>query len=236
MYNIALCDDEAIFSKMLSITIKNILDDAKIPFNLDIYSSGNELLDAIYNKANIYHLLFLDILMESMNGMELAKTLREKGNDSTIVFITATPEFSLKGYEVGAFRYLLKPTLPHELKSILYHDYEKSTKQKFLTIKDGNKFKQFYMDKISHFEIQGRKVAVFSADKCVLISSKLPTIAKQLPESTFIRCHQSFIINIDKVIELKYGEAIMDDGKKVPISRVHWKIIQNAFLSKLGNV
>ena len=235
MYNIAICDDEVIFSKMLSLTIKNILDEAQIPFNVDIYSSGNDLLNAIDNRTDIYNLLLLDILMDGMDGMELAKILREKGNAATIVFVSSTPDFSLKGYEVGAFRYLLKPTNPEELKDILYHNYENSIRQKLLTIKDGNKFKQFYIDKISHFEIQGRKVAVFSVDKTTSISSKLPIIAKQLPSNKFIRCHQSFIINLDKVVELRYGEAIIDDGKKIPISRTHWKEMQTAFLNKLGD-
>jgi len=234
MYHIALCDDEAVFADDLSATVKGILDELCIPFTLDVFSSCEALWDVLRDKPDVYQLLLLDIMMSGMNGLELARTIRRQNDKVTIVFITSTPDFALQGYEVHAFHYLLKPISRKALKTILEHDSHHTAQLNTMIVREGTVFRQLDFDKINFLETQGRKVAVYLGDKTILISGKLPEMENQLPKNRFVRCHQSFILNMDKVAELRYGEAVMNNGKRVPVSRSYLKMVQQCFLSKLG--
>jgi len=234
MYHIALCDDEAVFADALSAMVKGILDELCIPYTLNVYSSCEALWDDLRDKPDVYQLLLLDIMMNGMNGLELARTIRQQNEKVTIVFITSTPDFALQGYEVHAFHYLLKPISRKALRTILEHDSHHTAQLNTLTVREGTVFRQLDIDKINYLETQGRKVAAFLCDDTVLISARLPEMENQLPKNRFVRCHQSFILNMDKVAELRYGEALMNDGKRVPVSRSYLQKVQQSFLSKLG--
>lgn len=234
MYHIALCDDEAVFADALSTMVKGIMDELCIPYKLDVFSSCEALWDVLRDKPDVYELLLLDIMMNGMNGLELAQTIRRQNEKVTIVFITSTPDFALQGYEVHAFHYLLKPISRKALKTLLKHDSHHTAQLNTLIVREGTVFRQLDIDKINYLETQGRKVAVFLVDDTILISARLPEMENQLPKNRFVRCHQSFILNMDKVAELRYGEAVMNDEKRVPVSRSYLKMVQKSFLSKLG--
>ena len=105
---IAVCDDEKDdLAKIISMT-KQILQDEKIIHSISVYDSASALLADIQNGIS-YHILLLDVMMDGMNGMELAAELRKQHNNMTIIFISSNREMALCGYEVSAARYLAKP-------------------------------------------------------------------------------------------------------------------------------
>ncbi len=93
--------------------IKNIIEDISFEIDEDIiinqFYSGKELIDNISNKNEKYDIIFLDILMSNLNGIETSKYIRKIDNSVNIVFLTSSSEFAINGYEVGALDYLLKP-------------------------------------------------------------------------------------------------------------------------------
>lgn len=109
MYQVAICEDDPLFSQQLSQLVKEILDEAQISFQLTVYSSAQALKKALLEEGSIIHILFLDIIMEGEDGLSLAKQLRQVEMDLAIVFVTASKEFALAGYEVKPLHYLLKP-------------------------------------------------------------------------------------------------------------------------------
>lgn len=236
MYHIAICDDEAIFAGSLSEMAKKILEELHIPFLLDIYTSCNKLYEIVSDKPDTYELILLDILMDGMNGMDFAKKLRKLGSRVTIVFITSTPDFSLQGYEVQAFHYLLKPVKESALCKIFELDYRRLTQKDRITVKEGTGIRQLEINQISHLETRGRKVAVYLTDETVLVSAKMTELELKLPRDRFIRCHQSFLINMDYVTHLRHSEAVMKDNSKIPVSRAHLHNVQTSFLEKLGRI
>ena len=234
MYRIAICDDEAIFAKSLSSIVKKIMEELNLPYQLDLYLSCDQLWEVALDKPDAYQLLLLDIIMDGTDGMELARKLRNIGSSVTIAFITSTPDYSLQGYEVQALHYLLKPVDESTLKKIIQLDYPRKMRNEYLTVKEGTNIRRLNTNSICILETKGRKVAVYLAAETILVSAKLSELECRLPMDCFMRCLQSFILNMDQVAELRYGEAIMADGRSIPVSRAYLHKIQKAFLEKLG--
>lgn len=105
MIKIAICDDEQFFVDEENNIISNYLNSKKLKYEILSYISGQELLKSDINK---YDIIFLDMEMPGMDGMEVAMKLRDKGVNAEIVFVTAYVKYSTQGYHVGAFRYIIK--------------------------------------------------------------------------------------------------------------------------------
>ena len=119
---IAVCDDEKDdLAKIISMT-KQILQDEKIIHSISVYDSAGALLADIQNEVS-YHMLLLDVMMDGMNGIELAAELRKQHNNMTIIFISSNREMALCGYEVSAARYLAKPLDENKMKEALLYSY-----------------------------------------------------------------------------------------------------------------
>lgn len=114
MIRIAICEDEQIMSARLSDWVSSILDKHFIEYRIETCQNGCALL-----AREPYDLLLLDIEMEPMNGLELAGKLRERGDESRLVFITAHAQYAVDAYDVHPFHYLIKPVDVEKLEQIL---------------------------------------------------------------------------------------------------------------------
>ena len=109
MFRIAICDDETIFAEELNELISDFMMERGLVFDVDIYSSGEELVALGIEMAQ-YTIVFLDINMDKVDGIMAAQKIREVSREVFIVFVTAYIKYSLEGYRLGAIRYLLKGT------------------------------------------------------------------------------------------------------------------------------
>ena len=107
MVEIAICDNEIKFISGLKKIVSDFFDNLQVDYSIDTFSSGEELIDVGMNVSK-YNILFLDIEMESVNGIETARKIREYSTESYIVFVTAFAKYSLEGYSVDTTRYILK--------------------------------------------------------------------------------------------------------------------------------
>ena len=108
MISVAICDDEKYFSHILKNMIAAYMAQRGIEYSLDMFGSGNELLSCLSDNAVRTTVIFLDINMEDMDGIETATRIRQFSKDVYIVFVTAYIKYSLEGYKVNAIRYLIK--------------------------------------------------------------------------------------------------------------------------------
>ena len=125
MIYLALCDDDAVFRLKFKEMLTRVLDNAGIFHHIYEFESGEDLLENYPKKLDI---LFLDIKMASLNGLETAKLLREQGQDFLLIFITSAEEYVYDAFEVEAFRYLLKPADDFKLEQSLFAAVEKKRK------------------------------------------------------------------------------------------------------------
>ena len=149
---IAVCDDEEKFRNQARDMVDKLAGSLDVV--VDAYSDGNQLLAAFDKKP--YDVLFLDIEMPVMDGITLAKKLRERSDSIYIVFLTGHVEYALEGYEVNALRYLTKPVQEEKLREVLRFVMDQNTSKKQLMIKEDGEELLLNIADIIYFEAQNQ--------------------------------------------------------------------------------
>ncbi len=231
MINIAVCDDE----KCLSEKIEKMAEDFFRKKNTDIsvvqYSSGEELL-----KSNErIDILFLDIGMQGIDGIETARRLRVHDYKGFLVFITVLKEMVFQSFEVQPFDYLVKP--------VQEEHFEKTMERLFLSMQDRLSpekvnllVQKGYESNIISFqdiiccEIIDRKVYLYlKSGEVIDYYDRIENLEKKL-DRRFFRCHRSYLINLNHLKSYRNNTAYMADGKEIPVSRLRSKEFSNVIL------
>lgn len=231
MLKIAVCDD----SEWIQTEIKSLL--VKISFELDTdlsidtFADGEELVAAIHNNA-AYHLIYLDIEMDSMDGLTAAKQIRALDLAVQIIFITAHDSYALQGYEARPFSYLLKP--------VNYAVFSKTFKEVYALIQ---KTEQFFLYETArtHIKLPIRQIFYFeSCNKHIIVHTlygsevfpgKLKDIQQQLDlqGAEFLRIHKSFLVNFQYITHLFSGQVKLTNAEILPISTLYRPIVREQY-------
>ena len=209
-YKIAICDDEPLhIDKIRSI----LLDE-----ETDNYTKPANLLNAI-TAGKRYDVLFLDIMMPEIDGISLARELRELDEDMLIVFITSKIEFMQTGYEVKAFRYLLKDQIDTGLPKI-WKDIEKELLDRadtYFTYEFERKTYRYPCRAILYLESNLRRIILHTNRDTATLYGKLDDLAIKYP--MFVRIHKSFLVNRCHIRSISAGMVVLSNGDVLPISR-----------------
>lgn len=236
MYRIALCEDEALFSKDLEVMCRSILDHLAVDYEMNLFNSSKDFLHAFLDKGKRFDLMLLDIVMAEPNGMDLAHLIRKDDSDGAIIFITSNPDFALLGYDVQALHYLIKPAKQDVLERLIKADYNNRFQTNFYIFETGTQMVRVAVQEIVCLETVGRKVEVTLQSGVVYYNGKLSELLEELPNEQFVRCHQAFALNIKNIQELNYNEAITCTGKSISVSRTYTKDVQHAFAKHLRDL
>lgn len=164
-------------------------------------------------------ILLLDIEMGLMNGVELAKTIRQTNDTVQIIFITGYPDFIAEGYEVSALHYLLKPISETKLHTVLDKAARNLSKsEKRLCITHDRRTDFVPLSQITYIEAQKQYVEIHTDDEVYRIKSSLLEIEIQLDEY-FFKCQRSFIVNLRHVMRISPNCVVLKNASEVPISR-----------------
>lgn len=234
MIQIVLCEDQIQHQKTIEKFLQEILGENNIEYNLRIYKSGEELLNDYPKNVDIF---ILDIQMEKINGMDVARKIREiDKNKPEIIFTTSLVEYIQEGYEVRAYRYLLKPIKYEELKKHILSCIDEviNKKDKFILIENKNETYKIKIEEITYIEIQRKDMSIHTESKIYKTKMTMDKIEKELKNYNFYRCHKSFLVNIDYVENIKQYVAILDNKEEVLVSRHRFKDFKHKFLSSLG--
>ncbi len=224
MITIAICDDDSSQIKAL----KKMLTEWNSQIAVKEYSSAEQFL---FNYPDTEcDLLLLDIEMSDMNGMELAKSLRAKGDMLPIVFITGFSEYMGDGYDVEALHYLLKPVDKKKLFRVLdrYTCSRKPKNRIILPIVDGSVITA--SERIMYLEAFGKKTqAALKCGKKLICTLGLSAVSEKLGQG-FVSCHRSYVVNLEFISSVSKSEITMDSGEKIPISRRLYDSVNRAFI------
>jgi len=218
---IAICDDspEDIFQ----------LSDALLAFDplfeIVTFSNGQMLIDEILDRHFTADLLFLDIYMPGLNGVETARQINAVQKDIKIIFLSSSKDHYPQAYEVFAFNYLVKPLNRERLNTVLSRALEELAKENIYKISFQYKGTVHNVDcrKIQYIESRDKLLFLHLEDGSILqCYGRLEEIRKSLPEQYFLRCHQSFLVNLFQVDEA--GESYFRIGAAmISISRKYAK-------------
>jgi len=235
VYKIALCENEEVFAVAQQEICRGIFDKMNIEYEISAFQSAEEFLDVFNIGQARFDLLILDIMMDGMDGMELARKIRESDKNATIIFLTSNRDYALQGYDVNALHYLMKPLDATALERLIKVAYNEKFVENFLVIKMGTQHLRIPADDIICLETTGRRVEITLLDQTVACSGKLSDLLSELPKDRFVRCHQAFALNVKNIRELGKQEATAVNGKKIPVSRTFMSDTKKVFVRQLGN-
>jgi len=234
----AICDDHPSQIKILTALLERYLKERPgVEMQYSCFSSGGDLLSSMAD-GKIYNLLLLDIIMPEINGIELAKKVREYNENSTMIYLTVSKDHALDAYGVSAVQYILKPvkvSTPFPvLDNVLPTLFQE--KERYFLLSAAESDIKIPFSSIICVELNHRRLKIYLENGKTLFSKYIrttftDTIAPLLQDGRFIRPHKSFVINIDKAEELTKNEFIMRNDIKVPVSRLNYADMKNAYTS-----
>lgn len=224
--DIAIIEDEASCCKHLKSILENWSIKHSIMIAVSCYETGKALLSDSFQK---YKLIFLDIDMPKISGMETAKKLRQNAYNGYIIFVTAHNEYVYEGYHVRALDYILKPITQKTLENCLnpvLHELESSA----YILRTATSIEKIPYSSILAFATQGHYIEIIT--KQTTYRQKIPLkVLKQLLPEDFVQCHRTLIVNINHVVKLNGKNLHLTNHTVYPISKQYMESIQNAFIS-----
>ena len=211
----AVCDDGAVDRASLIAMIRRYCEQRKIPAGIAQFASAGELLQKFV--PGKYHVVFLDIYMPGITGIEAARRLRERDTRCLLVFTTTSEDHVLDSYSVYAAGYLLKPYTEGQLKETLDWCIQSLSDQlQVYEFVSDRERRQVALGDIFFIEIYGRDAVLHTADKDYTFHRSLSEIEQELPEE-FLRCHRSYLVNMRHIARALATDFLLKDGRLVPI-------------------
>ncbi|MCR5620094.1 MAG: LytTR family DNA-binding domain-containing protein [Lachnospiraceae bacterium] len=241
MLNIAICDDEKYFRNEIRGILEKYLSAEGIVCSIDDFASGEELTD-LGIEMQKYDIVFLDINMDQMDGIDAARKIREKSKDIFIVFVTAYIDYTIEGYKVDAFRYILKNNNMLEgsigecldsIRDRMAYEVE----QKEFEFSEGRK--TVSLERILFVESNLHRLIFHIMEdslKQYTVYKTLDEMEKELEGKGFIRIHQSYLVNIQHVNSISRYYLILDNGIRLSIPRARYNDVQKLIAEYKGAI
>jgi DNA-binding LytR/AlgR family response regulator len=230
MLRIAVCDDE-IFQRLDTINkLKNVLKNINFDYEIEEFSSGENLLSS----EGYFDIVFLDIKMDKLSGIDTAKKIRENNSTSKIIFITSFEEYVFESFDVSAFHYLIKPVSEEKILEItdkvLKAFHEEKNNNLYIVITKGRQSVKILLDTIYFFEMQNRIVTIHTTNGIIQYYDKISNIEKKISSNGFFRCHRSYIVNLKYVMKFDKSTITLDDNIKIMLSQSKYDDFSKSFL------
>lgn len=226
---IVLVDDEQLQIDYMEKLINQAAKNLKLEIVISQYLSGEAFLFALEDHPT-WNLAFLDIEMDELNGMEVARILREKAPQLELVFATAYAEYAVEGYQVQALDYLLKPINLEKVTRVLKRYLEKQPEEvDYIIVEVDGEATRLNLKDILYIEANMGEVIVVLEDKSFLLKKSLTEFKEEL-DNLFVSPHRSYLVNLQAVSRLLKKDVQLSNGEKIPLSRRRAKDVQKAFI------
>lgn len=234
MIRIAICDDEKSMTDKLEKMVSAFFRRKNKEIAIAKFSCGEELLN--YDKP--IDILFLDIQMDGIDGMETARKLRERKFRGFLIFITVLKEMVFQSFEVQAYDYLVKPIEKSHFEATMERLFAsmQNVSAANLLIQKGHESRIISLEDIVFCEIIDRKIYLhLTSSEVVDFYERIEKLESRL-DDRFFRCHRSFLINLKYLKSYKNGTAYMEGGKEIPVSRLRMKEFSSVILQYMENM
>lgn len=211
--NVAICDDE----KQFRDSVHGYIRDYNRNFNVYLFENGRDLLDSTWN----FDIIFLDISMPGIDGMETAVELRKRKSRAILIFLTSHTEHVFNAFKVDAFRFLNKPVSQKDFIEAVSEAEKKLVEELKITVRHGGETFEMYVSDIIYFEGYGDGTYVYLSGGAVYESSaSLKEWSEKLLSKGFYRINRNHLISINKVQSFCGNEIVLKGtGEKFVISR-----------------
>ncbi len=239
--SIAVCDDEEFFLDSIFSLVTACMNENRYIFEIDRYSEGEVLLESIESGEKEYDLLFLDIDMPKLSGMDVAKELRRRNCEGIICFVTSHNKYALDAYNVEALGYVIKPAQYIDVKKlvekavvqIFYRFDKQEAAKRFLEINTHTGRRQVSMHSILYIEKRRNQSVLHLEAGEIVCYESLKSLYERLNQSIFCYVHQGYVVNFDKIKEVLPTFIALGDGCEVPVSRKYQKALSERHMNKI---
>ena len=228
MYRFAICDDSQEDIKYIEKLIREWNKQTGYQIRIDRFPSGEAFLFAYEDDPGV-DVLFLDIEMKELSGIELAQKLRELGSRVQIVFVTGYMEYIAQGYDVEALHYLLKPVTEEKLRGVLDRAMERlKNRERELVITMSEGIIRIPLTEIRYLEVLGNYVTIHGRESYSV--KRTLSQLEELLDERFYRIHRSYIVNLQLVRKCTRTEVILKDDTALPLSRRNYEGLNRAMI------
>ena len=249
---IACLEDETPQAEALKENLLSFGDENNIKLRVDLYLSAEQFLFELDGKEQVpYDLLLLDISMGEMDGFSLAEKIREKDNSVRLAFLTSDPSRVFDGYEVGAFRYLLKPVTKEKIAEMMAAFLvDREEDEAYVLLESGGENVKVLLSAVKYIEADGHYVDVVTDTETLRLHRNYRDVLTQFISAgrktetesaggadgsgaeniAFVECHRGMSVNISRVDSIGKEELCLDDGTRLPVSRGCVKQVNSAFI------
>lgn len=196
-------------------------------FQITLYHSPLALLEGY---RAVYDLIFMDIELPHMNGMEAARKLRKLDTGVLLIFVTKVAKYAIRGYEVGALDYVLKPLeyysfVPKVRRAIRYINLNA---EKYITLNKDRGQRRVSLRYLKYVEVKGHYLTYYTVDEEIVARGKISELEQKLEMENFARCNNCYLVNLHYVTGV-HGQILELGSIQLPISRTK----QSEFLNRL---
>ena len=233
MINIFLCDDTPLQLRCIHDFVESHM--ANKPARIFDYNSPTDLLPGLSKHGA--DIAVLDISLGQANGIDLAKIINAKCPNCQIIFLTAYPEYTSEAYFADHAWFILKKDMTKYLASALDKCLDTLEKGFYeapaIWIRKRRNRERIPVSEILYLERTGHQTKVVKLHDTVLCRQTPEELLSTLERHPFIRCHQSFWVNVEKIAGMKTDSFVLDSGEEIPISRSRKKEAKEAFFAQL---
>lgn len=226
MIRILLCDDDPVFLERMRTEIRSILNKTHIGAVIHTFSGIEGIPGELLESCDLYF-LDIDFSGKGYTGMDIAKRIRFGSQDSIIIFLTNYIEYAPQGYEVQAFRYVLKSDMHQKLEQYLLEAVSKlSIQRESIQIHISGEPITLYLENILFVEAMAHSAVIHvqkddgtdDREAVYKLYASLSSMEKQLSDRGFLRIQKSYLVNMRRIKKLRCSEVTLDDGTTLPVS------------------
>ncbi len=227
MNRIAIVEDKREEAKLLESILSKYKNENDKGFIIDVYKDAFDFLDGY---SSVHQVVFMDIELPGLNGIEAAEKLRKLDEDISIIFVTHISDFAIKGYEVGAIDYVVKPVTYSKIKNKMnrLYDIRLMRKRKKILLKTEYVFQTVFLDSIIYVEVEGHYLYYHTLNQSIKVRGTLKEAYLELKAHGFQKCNKAFIVNLAYVDKIE-GNTVFLHNLKLEMSRTQ----RNDFIKRL---
>lgn len=212
---VAICEDNPIESQAIADIVGSAFGSNGISCNISQFNCAKDFENSVIK----YDLIFMDCKLPDGNGIEIAHRLRETDDEAVIIYVTAYGEYVFDSFEVGAFRYILKPVKEDAIKKAIESFIKYSEKNSYIDIPTAHKAQTVRLTDIIYVEANNKRSIVRLADRTIDSTKTISSFQDEIISPAFFRTHRHFLLNMKYIADINNNVIILTNGEKVEVSR-----------------
>ncbi len=232
---VAICDDEIRIGRLLKKKLLEFSMRHNVEYKVTLFQDGRHLLDSL-KAGEQFDLIFLDVQMPGINGIDTAAEIRRSSRDVILVFLSSYKEYVFETFKVQAFRYLLKPLKDEDFEEVMESVYSQWARDDRLEYSFQNEYYSVSFNDILYIDGMRGKIWIHTADQVYRWRGALSLIAEDLRDREFFLIHRSYLINMKKIVQYNSQQVILENGEKLPISKHRYNEFRKEYIRLWGEL